>query len=125
MENRSVYLRVLERAHLQNISVDNDHPHSFLASQLRLGVLESGLYFQLNTAYMTAWASITSHSNIDIAKALNTFGTVYQDVKNTIPFMKHNERGISSDMQNAIDQYKKMEQRELEEKENAGSKPKQ
>ena len=97
---------------------DDKHPHSFILEALRLSVIESDLYFKLNSNYMNAWAALTAHPNINIKTSIGAFNKLCKDVRNTIPFVRYDKvaENLDADLQKAIDTFKQMEK----EKEHAG-----
>ena len=104
-------MRVLERLHKDLDLVDDTHPHSFITEALRLNVLEYDLYFKLNSNYMSAWAALTAHPNINIKTSIGAFNKLCKDVRNTIPYIRYQkvEDKLDSELQKAIDQFKQME----------------
>lgn len=106
-------MRVLDRLN-KDIEVVDSHPHSYVAEALRLGVREHDLYFRLNSNYLLAWSALSSHADVDIKPAISTFNKLCKDVHNSIPFMRFDkvEGALDSDLQRAIDQYKRMEKAE-------------
>ena len=84
------------------------HSHSLCATRLRLGVLECEEYFKLNTSYLTAWAAIASHANLDVKASIRGFEKLYKDVRNTIPFMRYDTARGGTDIEQLVEQYKKM-----------------
>ena len=94
----------------------NRHPHTYVAEALRLNVIEHELYYKINSDYMSAWAALSAHANVDLNPAINTFKKLCKDTRNTIPFMQFDSvnKALNDDLQKAIDQFKRMEKEDAD-----------
>lgn len=111
MENRSVYLRILNRLNRPQGLLEDAHLHSFVSEALHLSVVEHDLYFKLNSNYMASWAALTAHPGINIKTSIGAFNKLCKEVRNTIPFTRYDKvtKELDADLQCAIDTYKQME----------------
>ena len=89
---------------------DNRYPHSWIAENLWLDILESTVLLDLHSCFYSGMAALYSHPQVDCQKGVDAVNREFNRLLKTIPYMNkdYEDSEMTSERTDAVKKYKEL-----------------